>query len=107
LISDVIKINCYRVIQEALQNIIKYAKAAQVSVSFSFTNNTLILNIQDNGVGFDSSKNNKGIGLQNITARIKKLKGTFVITSSLGQGALLTIRIPVTELKADVKTSSK
>ena len=107
LISDVIKINCYRVIQEALQNIIKYAKATQVSVSFSFKDNTLVLNIQDNGVGFDSSKNNKGIGLQNITARIKKLKGTFVITSSLEQGALLTIRIPVTELKAAVKPISK
>ena len=107
LINDVIKINCYRVTQEALQNIIKYAKATHVSVRFSFTNNTLILNIQDNGVGFDSSKNNKGIGLQNITTRIKKLKGTFVITSSLEQGALLTIRIPVTELKAAVKSISK
>jgi len=107
LISDIIKINCYRVTQEALQNIIKYAKATHVSVRFSFTNNTLVLNIQDNGVGFDTSKNNKGIGLQNITARIKKLKGTFVITSSLGQGALLTIRIPVTELKAAVKSISK
>jgi len=107
LISDIIKINCYRVTQEALQNIIKYAKATKVSVSFSFKDNTLVLNIQDNGVGFDSSKNNKGIGLQNITARIKKLKGTFVIISSLEQGALLTIRIPVTELKADVKSISK
>ena len=105
LISDVIKINCYRVIQEALQNIIKYAKATHVSVRFSFKNNVLVLHIQDNGVGFDNSKNNKGIGLQNITARIKKLKGTFVITSSLGQGALLTIHIPVTELRAGVKTN--
>ena len=76
-----------------------------VSVRFSFKNNVLVLHIQDNGVGFDNSKNNKGIGLQNITARIKKLKGTFVITSSLGQGALLTIHIPVTELRAGVKTN--
>ena len=100
-----VKINCYRIIQEALQNINKYAKATRVTISFSFQNTKLELCIRDNGVGFDISKNNKGIGLQNITARIKKLKGTFVITSSLGQGALLTIHIPVTELRAGVKTN--
>ncbi len=107
LISDAIKINCYRVIQEAILNIAKHAQATQVSFNFTFKDGNLVLTIQDNGVGFDSSKNNKGIGLQNITARIKKLKGTFAITSSLGQGALLTIGIPVAELKTDVNTISK
>jgi len=98
LINDVIKINCYRVIQEAIQNITKYAKATTISIHFSLNENTLQLRIKDNGVGFDTSKKKKGIGLKNITARIKKLKGTFVLTSSSGEGTILTIRIPIDEL---------
>jgi len=98
LISDVIKINYYRVIQEAVYNISKYAKATDVSICFSFEKNILQLIIKDNGVGFDVSKKQKGIGLKNIATRIKKLKGIFVLSSILDEGTLLTLSVPVDDL---------
>jgi len=106
LITDLIKINCYRVIQEAIQNTTKYAQATTVSIHFSLKENTLQLLIKDNGIGFDTSKNKKGIGLKNIAARIKKLKGTFVLTSSTEEGTLLTIHIPIDELNTYNSTSN-
>jgi len=94
-ITDVVKINCYRIIQEALQNINKHSKANNVSIQFSISNNILLLNIKDDGIGFDVKKHKTGIGLQNIADRVKKLNGTFVTTSNLGQGSLLRIHIPI------------
>jgi len=106
LITDLVKINCYRVIQEAIQNITKYAQATTISIHFSVNKNTLQLLIKDNGVGFDTTKSKKGIGLKNIAARIKKLKGTFALTSSAEEGTLLTIRIPINELNIYNSTSN-
>ena len=54
-----------------------------------------MLNIKDDGIGFDVKKHKTGIGLQNIADRVKKLNGTFVTTSNLGQGSLLRIHIPI------------
>jgi len=102
MITNNIKINCYRITQEALQNINKHSKATNVSILFSSKNNILSLNIKDDGIGFDTKKQNPGIGLQNISDRVKNLNGTFVVTSSLGQGSLLCIHIPITVLDTNL-----
>jgi signal transduction histidine kinase len=92
--SDTIKINIYRIIQEALQNIIKYAKAKNVSLVFNYFDENLKLAIKDDGIGFDLKGKNKGIGLTNIKSRIKALNGNVDIKSSQGKGTEIIIEIP-------------
>ena len=95
-ISDVVKINLYRIVQEGLQNINKHAKASIVTITFSLKDATLGLIIQDNGIGFDRTEKANGIGLENISSRVNKLKGTFAIESNPNKGTHLTVLIPIT-----------
>lgn len=95
LVSDDIKINMYRIVQESLQNISKHAKASLVELKIKKDGESIILLISDNGIGFDNVSNkNSGIGLDNIRARIKSLNGDFFIKSAKYSGTLLTIKIP-------------
>ncbi len=93
-IDEVTKANVYRIIQESLQNIIKHAKAKKVILEFSIANTSIIISLKDDGVGFNTKKSKNGIGLKNITSRIKKLNGTLVLTSKVNKGTLLSITIP-------------
>jgi signal transduction histidine kinase len=89
----------YRIIQEAIQNIIKHAKATHVNISLSFSNNILFLEIRDNGKGFDLSafrstpKPHKS-GLENLKKRATMLQGEFDISSEEGKGTFLQFRFP-------------
>ena len=67
-----LKINLYRIIQEAIQNINKHAQAKHVSVEFETNESELILFVKDDGLGFNTASTNKGIGIRNITSRVKK-----------------------------------
>lgn len=89
--NDNIKINLYRIIQEALQNINKHAKATKVFVDFSMNNSNLILKIQDDGLGFDIKKTKSGIGLKNIRSRVEKISGTLTIRSTINKGTTIII----------------
>ncbi|MCF6350566.1 MAG: tetratricopeptide repeat protein [Flavobacteriaceae bacterium] len=86
------KLNIYRIIQETTQNIIKHAKAKNVSISL-VVNNEINLLIEDDGVGFEVS-NFKGIGLQNIKDRVQSMYGTFNIDSLVKKGTTININIP-------------
>ena len=94
-IDEKIKINCYRIIQEAFQNINKYAKATSVNIDFILVDNTFKLTIEDNGVGFFIKKKNKGIGLKNMRSRAQKMKGSFAINSIIDKGTKISITIPL------------
>ncbi len=95
-INEQIKVNLYKILQEALQNIIKYASAKHVSVIF-FTSDDedLEITIQDDGIGFNIKQKKKGIGLKNMKSRIKKLNGSFNIYSEYGNGTTIKILIPI------------
>jgi len=95
-INDKLKINLYRIIQEALQNIVKHAKATKIKIDFNLKNNRLVLTIQDDGIGFDVKKAKKGIGLKNIRSRVQKLNGKLVINTAVGKGAVLLISVNIT-----------
>lgn len=94
-IHEVIKVNIYRIIQETLQNVVKYAKAKHVDLSFSKEQNNLVVAIKDNGVGFKVKRTKSGIGIKNIESRIEKLKGDFSIDSELNKGTTIYLRIPI------------
>lgn len=90
-----IKMNVYRILQEALQNINKYAKASQVNLDLSQQDSALLIRIEDDGVGFDTRSNYRGIGLKNMKSRVLGLSGEFEVFSNSGQGTALQIHIPI------------
>lgn len=88
------KIHVYRMIQECMQNIYKHAKASHLKIGFEQKNDVILLNIQDNGVGFNIAKARKGIGLKNIDSRVRELGGKAEIYSKINQGTSIKIFIP-------------
>lgn len=95
LISNSVKINLYRIIQESLQNINKYAEATSIKVEIKKRDGDLFLTITDDGKGFDVKKSKKGIGLQNIQSRTTECNGTVDIQSKKGNGTIITIAVPI------------
>ncbi|MEL6917291.1 MAG: ATP-binding protein, partial [Bacteroidota bacterium] len=89
-----VKINLYRIIQESLQNCVKHAKADEVVLNFETEDNIINVSLVDNGVGFDTKKGKRGIGLKNITSRIQKINGTWDIKSKVGEGTTVTVLVP-------------
>jgi signal transduction histidine kinase len=93
--SNAIKINLYRIIQESLQNTNKYANADSIKVEFKKEIDNLLLRISDDGIGFNVNKAKKGIGLQNMLSRINECKGTFEIKSKKGEGTIIIVTVPI------------
>ena len=87
----------YRVVQETVNNVIKHSEASVLDIQFIKDSDGLSIMIEDNGKGFDASKINnfEGIGLKNMVKRIEYLKGTIDFDSSIGNGAVVSIWIPV------------
>lgn len=93
-LSEQIEISLYRVAQELINNIIKHAKATEVSVQLFKNGDKLILVIEDNGTGIKNSVGD-GHGLLNIRSRINTLHGEVNLEPSPNSGTLATIRIPI------------
>lgn len=94
-ISNVSKINIYRILQESLQNINKYAQATLIKIEFfKDKNSNLVLKISDNGIGFNSNKKSKGIGIKNMNSRAKESGGIFEIKSEKGKGTVSVLVVP-------------
>lgn len=97
-IDEHIRVNLYRILQEALQNIVKYAKADLVKLNFDVDDNNIVMYIEDNGVGFKIKKVSQGIGLSNMDSRMNRLHGIFKITSKPKKGTLIKCVIPLKSL---------
>ncbi len=87
----------FRIIQELLQNTSKHASATQALIQLSFHLKKLYLTVEDNGLGYDQETiaNKKGIGLKNVDARVKILKGKMDIKSAVQDGTSVFIEIPI------------
>jgi PAS domain S-box-containing protein len=85
----------YRIVQEQLTNILKYAKADRVTIELKQTGRTMQLIIEDNGIGFDTKQKTNGLGLTNMRSRTAILGGSFEIESNLKKGTKVVVRFPV------------
>jgi signal transduction histidine kinase len=95
-ISGLIKITIYRIVQEALFNVTKYADATECNVTLSQPEPTsLLLTISDNGKGFDSTSSTTGIGLTNMKERARLVKADLQIQSAPGQGTTIECKFVV------------
>ncbi|MFV8321679.1 tetratricopeptide repeat-containing sensor histidine kinase [Flavobacterium sp. LB3P21] len=95
LISNSVKINLYRILQEVLQNVNKYAIADNIKIELKKEEDHLILMMSDDGVGFNVKTAKKGIGLQNILFRTNECDGVVDIKSKKGEGTIITITVPI------------
>jgi signal transduction histidine kinase len=88
-----IGLQLYRILQEALQNIQKYAKANTVEVQLFQHTEELVMTIEDDGVGFDMSQKSGGLGLKNMRLRTEQLGGEFSISSAQGEGTSIMVTV--------------
>lgn len=96
-VNSTAKINLYRILQEAFQNVNKHANAQNVTVRFFKSNDDLRLEVRDDGVGFNYAKKKKGIGLINMLNRITNSRGTMEIETAPGAGTLLKFVLPLSD----------
>lgn len=87
-------LNIYRIIQEQLNNITKYAEAKNVRISITAANHDIAITVTDDGKGFDVKKKRTGIGISNMINRVESFNGKAVIKSAAGKGSKIEIHIP-------------
>jgi two-component system, NarL family, sensor kinase len=88
----------YRLVQEAINNIIKHAQAKSIEINLNFTPESLELAVIDDGKGFDMEamiEKGGGSGLKNMTNRARLIDATFDMTSTPGVGTRIQIRLPI------------
>lgn len=97
-IENSLEITIFRIIQELVTNIIKHAEASNTTINISQFNNHLSIIIEDDGKGFDINELDlkDGMGILSIKTRVKHLKGTFEVDSTIGKGSSIIITIPIT-----------
>lgn len=106
--DEKLEINIYRIVQESLNNIVKYSNASKFGVELLFFNNKLRLIISDNGKGFKTetilkrSGINGGMGLLNIKERVESFRGNLKIESSNNNGTIIIIEIPIKILQNEL-----
>ncbi len=88
------KASIYRIVQEALTNICKYAQATEVTINIQ-TQENLSLMVQDNGKGFNLNEQPKGFGLQSMEERALALDGWLKIETSLDRGCCIMAELPL------------
>lgn len=101
LLPEQIRLAFFRIIQETLNNIAKHAQATQVTIRLNKTLHQVILEIEDNGVGFNipldwlELARQKHLGLVGIRERTEALEGTLQITSQRGHGTKTRVVVPI------------
>lgn len=87
----------YRIAQEALNNALKHAHAHIITVHLIQQATCIILEIKDDGTGFDSARfqTTRGVGLHSIAERVEQLKGSYTLHSTPGSGTTLRVEIPI------------
>jgi len=100
-LPEVIEVNIFRIVQEALNNVYKHAQASRACIKVIFSESKVSCIVEDDGVGFDVSgqgdhmKGLSGYGLISMRDRVGQFLGTFCVDSKLGEGTRITFSIPM------------
>lgn len=99
MIPELYKTAIYRIVQESLNNAVKYSRADRLVVSLQREGHSLKLSVQDNGTGFDWAPSREsqglGMGINGMRERAESLGGTFELCSSAGRGVRIEARFPL------------
>jgi len=90
-----VAISAYRIVQEALSNIVKHARATQASVQLTLEHGELRMQINDNGAGFEPNQTSSGIGLVGMRERVYAVNGRITIDTGLKAGTRINIAMPI------------
>lgn len=85
----------YCIVKEGIMNVQKHARASQVSFYGNLISQGIILDIKDNGIGFDSEKMHAGFGIQGMMERVQLLGGKIDIKTALKQGTQIQVILPL------------
>jgi two-component system, NarL family, sensor histidine kinase UhpB len=105
-LKDEQKLMIYRVVQEQLNNIIKYAQASFIEISVRSSELNVQIEIRDNGKGFDTTKRETGIGLRNIRSRLQVYSGSLIIESEPGKGCTLIAGFSLAAIPEEVRLNN-
>ena len=95
------KLNIFRIVQEQINNILKHAKAKNITITIEESVDRILFSIIDDGIGFDIAKTKPGIGITNIKSRCELYNGIMILTSPLGKGTTLSMTFNKIDLIKD------
>ncbi|GAB4091642.1 hypothetical protein GCM10028786_05680 [Flaviaesturariibacter terrae] len=95
LLLETQKLAIFRILQEAINNVLRHAKAAQLRIRLSAENGNVVLRVQDDGIGFEPVQVKKGAGLRNMENRVYLANGTLLVESTPGRGCTLIVQLPM------------
>lgn len=87
----------FRILQELIQNAVKHAKATEINVNVLQEGGQLLFMVEDNGIGFDTSLQRTGQGIQSLEERLQSIHAALFIESSKGKGSVFRFTIPISE----------
>jgi signal transduction histidine kinase len=90
-----------RISQEAMHNVTKHAQAKNVKITFSFMEDLFVMDIADDGLGFEPSKIRNGFGMKTMRDRAEELGGTLTVESEQGMGTAVAVSMPISEENDD------
>lgn len=96
-LPEAVETQLFRIFQEALNNVVKHARATEVQVRLVYTHPTVILTVRDNGQGFNRNTAFEGLGIKSMERRVEQLNGRFKLTSGPGRGTTVRVDVPVEE----------
>ncbi|RRJ91353.1 hypothetical protein EG849_08140 [Flavobacterium macacae] len=98
-LSDTVKIQLTRIIQELITNIVKHAEATEIVIHLRHTEKILLLHLYDNGIGFDTNGKAKGLGIKNIEFRTDYINAHYKMRSAPGKGTSYLIVLKESEFE--------
>jgi two-component system sensor histidine kinase DegS len=99
-LSSEVELSVFRIVQEALNNVVKHADATRVSTAVTLSDSAIKVSVQDDGIGFhppsltEHPKSSSKLGLLGMQERARLLGGTLKIDSAPGQGTKVTLSVP-------------
>ncbi len=98
LLDDKKEIVLFRIVQEAINNIIRHSEATEICIKLDYLSNLLKLQIEDNGKGFSLEEKSTGptqvSGIYNMQHRAKLIEAEFQLESKIGSGTSITVKTP-------------
>jgi signal transduction histidine kinase len=95
ILNNKTKLELYSICLELINNVLRHAKAKNLTIHFKDEHDKLILKIEDDGVGLNSKNKKNGMGLMNLQNRIQSLNGYLNLSSAIPQGTTIFIEIPL------------
>ena len=100
--SQPIEVALYRTVQESISNGVRHGKAKEITIQMAQTEDSIRVTVNDNGCGFDVSKNSKGLGMTSMNGRIDGIGGSLEIASRPGRTSV-TASVPIAAAYADAE----